>query len=115
MRSKLHDLAGDTNAPVQVAFEEREKQRLERKERKEQRRQEQVDFRHYQKSQQPSDDRSISSIIENQLVKPQVRREFHREHLKRQQTPVQSTKPLKNELIVEKEPTVSDELFHKRK
>lgn len=115
LRSKLHDLAGDTNAPVQVAFEEREKQRLERKERKEQRRQEQVDFRHYQKSQQPSDDRSISSIIENQLVKPQVRREFHRERLKRQQTPVQSTKPLKNELIVEKEPTVSDELFHKRK
>ena len=115
LRSKLHDLAGDTNAPVQEAFKERELRRLERKERKEQRRQEQADFRQYRKSQQPSDGRSISSTVEDQLVKPQVRREFHRERLKRQQASVQSKKTLKNKPVVDKDSMVSDELFHKRK
>lgn len=115
LRSKLHDLAGDTNAPVQEAFKERELRRLERKERKEQRRQEQADFRQYRKSQQPSDGRSISSTVEDQLVKPQVRREFHRERLKRQQASVQSKKTLKNKSVVDKDSMVSDELFHKRK
>ncbi|MDB8660698.1 hypothetical protein PNU94_02985 [Streptococcus anginosus] len=47
LRSKLHDLAGDTNAPAQVAFKERENRYLERQERQEERKREQVAFREY--------------------------------------------------------------------
>lgn len=116
LRSKLHDLAGDINAPAQVAFKERENRRLERQERQEQRKREQVAFREYQ--QQQSDEKpTFSSMIENELVKPQMKREFHREQLKRKQEipSIQSKEPLESSPIVEEKLAISRELFEKRK
>lgn len=116
LRSKLHDLAGDTNAPVQVAFKERENRYLERQERQEERKREQVAFREYR--QQQSDEKpTLSSMIENELVKPQMKREFHREQLKRKQEipSIQSKEPLESSPIVEEKSAISRELFEKRK
>lgn len=116
LRSKLHDLAGDTNAPAQVAFRERENRYLERQERQEERKREQVAFREYQQHQ--SDEKpTFSSMIENELVKPQMKREFHREQLKRKQEipSIQSKEPLESSPIVEEKSAISRELFEKRK
>lgn len=115
LRSKLHDLAGDTNAPVQVAFKERENRYLERQERQEERKREQVAFREYQ--QQSDEKPTLSSMVENELVKPQMKREFHREQLKRKQEipPIQSKEPLESSPIVEEKSAISRELFEKRK
>lgn len=116
LRSKLHDLAGDTNAPVQVAFKERENRYLERQERQEERKREQVAFREYR--QQQSDEKpTLSSMVENELVKPQMKREFHREQLKRKQEipSIQSKEPLESSPIVEEKSAISRELFEKRK
>ena len=115
LRSKLHDLAGDTNAPAQVAFKERENRYLERQERQEERKREQVAFREYQ---QQSDEKStLSSVVENELVKPQMKREFRREQLKRKQEipSIQSKEPLESSPIVEEKSAISRELFEKRK
>ena len=116
LRSKLHDLAGDTNAPAQVAFKERENRYLERQERQEERKREQVAFREYQ--QQQSDEKpTLSSVVENELVKPQMKREFRREQLKRKQEipSIQSKEPLESSPIVEEKSAISRELFEKRK
>lgn len=116
LRSKLHDLAGDTNAPAQVAFKERENRYLERQERQEERKREQVAFREYQ--QQQSDEKpTLSSMVENELVKPQMKREFRREQLKRKQEipSIQSKEPLESSPIVEEKSAISRELFEKRK
>ena len=116
LRSKLHELAGDTNAPVQVAFKERENRYLERQERQEERKREQVAFREYR--QQQSDEKpTLSSMVENELVKPQMKREFHREQLKRKQEipSIQSKEPLESSPIVEEKSAISRELFEKRK
>lgn len=116
LRSKLHDLAGDTNAPAQVAFRERENRYLERQERQEERKREQVAFREYQQHQ--SDEKpTFSSMIENELVKPQMKREFHREQLKRKQEipSIQPKEPLESSPIVEEKSAISRELFEKRK
>ncbi len=116
LRSKLHDLAGDTNSPAQVAFKERENRYLERQERQEERKREQVAFREYR--QQQSDEKlTLSSMIENELVKPQMKREFHREQLKRKQEipSIKSKEPLESSPIVEEKSAISRELFEKRK
>lgn len=115
LRSKLHDLAGDTNSPAQVAFKERENRYLERQERQEERKREQVAFREYQ--QQSDEKLTLSSMIENELVKPQMKREFHREQLKRKQEipSIQSKEPLESSPIVEEKSAISRELFEKRK
>lgn len=116
LRSKLHDLAGDINAPAQIAFKERENRRLERQERQEQRKREQTAFKDYR--QQQSDEKlTLSSMIENELVKPQMKREFHREQLKRKQEipSIQSKEPLESSPIVEEKSAISRELFEKRK
>ncbi len=115
LRSKLHDLAGDTNSPAQVAFKERENRYLERQERQEERKREQVAFREYQ--QQSDEKLTLSSMIENDLVKPQMKREFHREQLKRKQEipSIQSKEPLESSPIVEEKSAISRELFEKRK
>ena len=116
LRSKLHDLAGDTNAPAQVAFKERENRYLERQERQEERKREQVAFREYR--QQQSDEKpTLSSMVENELVKPQMKQEFHREQLKRKQEipSIQSKEPLESSPIVEEKSAISRELFEKRK
>lgn len=116
LRSKLHDLAGDINAPAQIAFKERENRRLERQERQEQRKREQTAFKDYR--QQQSDEKpTFSSMIENELVKPQMKREFHREQLKRKQEipSIQSKEPLESSPIVEEKLAISRELFEKRK
>lgn len=116
LRSKLHDLAGDINAPAQVAFKERENRRLERQERQEQRKREQTAFKDYR--QQQSDKKpTFSSMIENELVKPQMKREFHREQLKQKQEipSIQSKEPLESSPIVEEKSAISRELFEKRK
>ena len=116
LRSKLHDLAGDINAPAQVAFKERENRRLERQERQEQRKREQTAFKDYR--QQQSDEKpTFSSMIENELVKPQMKREFHREQLKRKQEipSIKSKEPLESSPIVEEKSAISRELFEKRK
>lgn len=115
LRSKLHDLAGDTNAPAQVAFKERENRYLERQERQEERKREQVAFREYQ--QQSDEKPTLSSMIENELVKPQMKREFRREQLKRKQEipSIQSKEPLESSPIVEEKSAISRELFEKRK
>lgn len=116
LRSKLHDLAGDTNAPAQVAFKERENRYLERQERQEERKREQIAFREYR--QQQSDEKpTLSSMVENELVKPQMKREFRREQLKRKQEipSIQSKEPLESSPIVEEKSAISRELFEKRK
>lgn len=115
LRSKLHDLAGDTNAPAQVAFKERENRYLERQERQEERKREQVAFREYQ--QQSDEKPTLSSMVENELVKPQMKREFRREQLKRKQEipSIQSKEPLESSPIVEEKSAISRELFEKRK
>lgn len=116
LRSKLHDLAGDINAPAQIAFKERENRRLERQERQEQRKREQTAFKDYR--QQQSDEKpTFSSMIENELVKPQMKREFHREQLKRKQEipSIKSKEPLESSPIVEEKSAISRELFEKRK
>lgn len=115
LRSKLHDLAGDTNSPAQVAFKERENRYLERQERQEERKREQVAFREYQ--QQSDEKLTLSSMIENELVKPQMKREFHREQLKRKQEipSIKSKEPLESSPIVEEKSAISRELFEKRK
>lgn len=116
LRSKLHDLAGDINAPAQIAFKERENRRLERQERQEQRKREQTAFKDYR--QQQSDEKpTLSSMVENELVKPQMKREFHREQLKRKQEipSIQSKEPLESSPIVEEKLAISRELFEKRK
>lgn len=116
LRSKLHDLAGDINAPAQIAFKERENRRLERQERQEQRKREQTAFKDYR--QQQSDEKpTLSSMVENELVKPQMKREFHREQLKRKQEipSIQSKEPLESSPIVEEKSAISRELFEKRK
>lgn len=116
LRSKLHDLAGDINAPAQIAFKERENRRLERQERQERRKREQTAFKDYR--QQQSDEKpTFSSMIENELVKPQMKREFHREQLKRKQEipSIQSKEPLESSPIVEEKLAISRELFEKRK
>ena len=116
LRSKLHDLAGDINAPAQIAFKERENRRLERQERQEQRKREQTAFKDYR--QQQSDEKpTLSSMVENELVKPQMKREFHREQLKwKQEIPsIQSKEPLESSPIVEEKLAISRELFEKRK
>lgn len=115
LRSKLHDLAGDTNSPAQVAFKERENRYLERQERQEERKREQVAFREYQ--QQSDEKLTLSSMIENDLVKPQMKREFHREQLKRKQEipSIKSKEPLESSPIVEEKSAISRELFEKRK
>lgn len=61
-RSKLHDLAGDTDAPVQEAFKERRQRHLERKDRQEQRR----ERRFFRKA-----DREEDLIFDESLVEPQ--------------------------------------------
>lgn len=115
LRSKLHDLAGDTNSPAQVAFKERENRYLERQERQEERKREQVAFREYQ--QQSDEKPTLSSMVENELVKPQMKREFRREQLKRKQEipSIQSKEPLESSPIVEEKSAISRELFEKRK
>lgn len=115
LRSKLHDLAGDTNSPAQVAFKERENRYLERQERQEERKREQVAFREYQ--QQSDEKLTLSSMIENELVKPQMKREFHREQLKRKQEipSIKSKEPLESSSIVEEKSAISRELFEKGK
>ena len=56
-------------------------------------------------------------MIENELVKPQMKREFHREQLKRKQEipSIQSKEPLESSPIVEEKSAISRELFEKRK
>lgn len=56
-------------------------------------------------------------MVENELVKPQMKREFHREQLKRKQEilSIQSKEPLESSPIVEEKSAISRELFEKRK
>ena len=61
-RSKLHDLAGDTDAPVQESFKERRQRYLERKDRQEQRRERKL-FR------EPNREEDL--VFDESLVKPQ--------------------------------------------
>jgi len=82
LRSKIHDLAGDTDTPVQQRFEMRESRRLERLERKEQRQKEMSEFERFREEKQKGTKLSFQNILKNRLAVRGLKREFRKERLK---------------------------------
>lgn len=82
LRSKIHDLAGDTGTPVQQSFEKRESRRLERLERKEKRQAEAEEFERFREEKQKGTKPSFQNILKNRLAVRGLKREFRKERLK---------------------------------
>ena len=83
LRSKIHDLAGDTDTPVQQSFQERESRRLERLERKNQRLKQEADFEQFREEKQRNNPPSSKNPLKNRLAVRGLKREYQKEQLKK--------------------------------
>ena len=86
LRSKIHDLAGDTDTPVQQSFQERESRRLERLERKNQRLKQEADFEQFREEKQRNNPPSSKNPLKNRLAVRGLKREYQKEQLKKNKT-----------------------------
>ncbi|MBZ2021416.1 hypothetical protein [Streptococcus sanguinis] len=83
LRSKIHDLAGDTDTPVQQSYQERESRRLERLERKNQRLKQEADFEQFREEKQRNNPPSSKNPLKNRLAVRGLKREYQKEQLKK--------------------------------
>ena len=79
LRAKVHDLAGDTDTPVQLAHQERQYRRQERLERTEKRRQDSINFDRFRDERRRNMEPGFKNDWKERLSAPKLKREWQKQ------------------------------------
>jgi hypothetical protein len=79
LRAKVHDLAGDTDTPVQLAHQEREYRKQERLERIEKRQQDSINFDRFRDERRRNMEPGFKNEWKERLAVPKLKREWQKQ------------------------------------
>ena len=77
--AKVHDLAGDSDTPVQLAHQERQYRRQERLERTEERRQDSINFDRFRDERRRNMEPGFKNDWKERLSAPKLKREWQKQ------------------------------------